>query len=734
MRGSIILVVVAFAAVAVSHTRGEQPTSVHELGSLMPEETERESTTTAALRAEILRLKNELERERSSHNKPPRHQRALFTTPAPTPLTAVPTPVTPVPTTASPSASPSASPVPTTEGITTHAQLMATIGDTENSEVVIEADIIFPSQAPVVITSGSVSLFGNGSDGGRVTLDGNGHSRLFYILGGTLHLTFLNLANGTVPSPLDDTGGSIYVTGGGVLVIRSCDIRGGGPGIDPYGQNAYGGGAIWLLGDGVGATGAFHDVVFSNFRGNWGSIIGVYDAGGADAMVEAHFFGCQFLDSTSFDGVGAIYLFDGPTGVKAGFYDCLFERNSGSTINLTFMANAVLIVRCIFRENVGTTNAYYPTAGAGGLLVGYGSNAEVIDCVFERNLGPQGNDGGGMSVYNGGSAIVRNTSFLSNESPGGFGGSFTVTASSSLVCIECYVGDQDIKQFSSFNIALISGGSSLVMYNSTFAETTSSDKGFSIGGGSSAAFYNSIFRDMVWNGGGMLFVSDATVLCVDCIFNDLQATRNSIFDLGTGGSLRLVRTAWRNNRATSQGGGGGMVYGGATLEIVDSDITGCVSGVGGAAVVKVLTGGSVTITDSRLDGNIGTHNGVIADLEDDTSTLRIVRSTITNTTGPFAIYVSTETDFSVQLDTVSVDSTFDILSHSAVLLQNCEGLSSTAIKNASIGACGLTSEFCIPELCIDKAVGIECACFVDGAPTVIIEMSDWTGFSAQTVT
>ena len=91
------------------------------------------------------------------------------------------------------------------------------------------------------------------------------------------------------------------------------------------------------------------------------------------------------------------------------------------------------------------------------------------------------------------------------------------------------------------------------------------------------------------------------------------------------------------------------VYGGGTLEILDRDIIGSVAGDNeGPAVLEVQSGGVAMTTDSRLDGNIGSQNGAIAIVEDDASTLRSVRSTITNTSGPFAINDETETDFSAQ--------------------------------------------------------------------------------------
>ena len=54
-RGSALLAAIALAAVAASHARGAQPTSVYVLGSLMSEEEESEPITTAC-RAELAGL------------------------------------------------------------------------------------------------------------------------------------------------------------------------------------------------------------------------------------------------------------------------------------------------------------------------------------------------------------------------------------------------------------------------------------------------------------------------------------------------------------------------------------------------------------------------------------------------------------------------------------------------------------------------------------------------------
>jgi hypothetical protein len=145
--------------------------------------------TTVALRGEITRLRKKLDECEAncncapSPNKPPQHQRALSATPAPTPLTPVP------------SIEPSVSSAPTSKE---WFELAAAVAATNEEDVVIDSDVMFPSQSPITIDSGRVvSIVGRSADdGGRVSLNGLSDSRFFVVDGGTLHLTHLNLING----------------------------------------------------------------------------------------------------------------------------------------------------------------------------------------------------------------------------------------------------------------------------------------------------------------------------------------------------------------------------------------------------------------------------------------------------------------------------------------------------------------------------------------------------------
>lgn len=78
-----------------------------------------------------------------------------------------------------------------------------------------------------------------------------------------------------------------------------------------------------------GSTGEFYDVVFSKLVAEWYAIIYVSD-GSSDALAEAHFFRCQFLDSGATTGVFVVGIaYDLAT---ASFYDSLFERNTNGAL------------------------------------------------------------------------------------------------------------------------------------------------------------------------------------------------------------------------------------------------------------------------------------------------------------------------------------------------------------------------------------------------------------------
>ena len=252
----------------------------------------------------------------------------------------------------------------------------------------------------------------------------------------------------------------------------------------------------------------------------------------------------------------------------------------------------------------------------------------------------------------------------------------------------------------------------------TFAESFSSGgRTFDIQGeGSVFAAYGSVFRDnYVSAASGWLEISEfARGSMADCLVTGNEAGMDTgVLRVLTGATLSVSRTTFRDNRAGYAGCFD--VTGLGTLTIVESDIVGC-SAVTHSGMLY-LTDGSVYITRCRMIGHGAGGSGSLARLASTSSFLRIVDSTISgmNTArGEFAIAVDTAPDFAVQLDTVVVDGSFDIFSHSKVLVQNCIGLNNTAVQNASVGTCQSTTDYCLAESCANDHVGIECICDIDG--------------------
>ena len=369
--------------------------------------------------------------------------------------TPAPTPITPIPTTASPSATPSVSPVPTTEGITTYSQLANAVADPANSEVIVEADVAFPVFSAIVVDSErSVSVVGRSAvDGGRVVFDGAGHSQHFYVTGGTLHIAFVDLVNGTAsqvetgcrPDLWKCAAGSILVTGGGRLVMRSCDVLGGG---GPDVRNAYMAGGMMISDD--DSTADFHNVTWSDLRAGM-YIPAVYAQGSIDEehAIIVNFYGCRILHNSAPAGAAVLI---GWTGVLAAFYDCLFENNDGTAL-ATWSSADVQIVRCTFRGNIGS-GEFWPEYSAAVVLVPLASKTTLIfDSVFERNIGSAvgSSGGGGALAIQGATVLLSNTSFLANTvlNAGYGGGAFHALGGAKVTVID---------SFALANLASQSGG------------------------------------------------------------------------------------------------------------------------------------------------------------------------------------------------------------------------------------------------------------------------------------
>ena len=218
--------------------------------------------------------------------------------------------------------------------------------------------------------------------------------------------------------------------------------------------------------------------------------------------------------------------------------------------------------------------------------------------------------------------------------------------------------------------------------------------------------------------GAFIVELKARASLTDClVVGNVAADDSGAFNIQGAASVSILRTTFDNNRVHSGYGGCFSVFAGSSLTIEDSQILNCWAGEHSG---MVYLAGTMTITGSRMAGNGAAGRSGLADLPESDSFLRIAGSTITDTysgVGEFAIDAVIQVPhFAILLDTVVVDGSLDIFSHSKVLIQNCDGFNSTAVQNASVGTCESTSDYCLAESCADERVGIDCICDVDGVP------------------
>ena len=575
----------------------------------------------------------------------PTHRRRTLATPAPTPLTPIPTPVTPVPTTATPSATPSASPVPTTAAITTYAQLDNAVADTANSEIIVAAPFAFPSQAPITIGADrTVSIAGSSAvGGGRVTLDGAGRSRLFWAKdGGSLSLSFLDLVNATAPGDLtsdcigdygDCWGATILVTSGGTLTVRSCLIRGGGPGESDAHGAAYVGAGVAVAEPGSNAE--FYDVDFQHLRGKYGGAFAAFYCS-EDLPCQISFRSCRFEKNV---GLGAAAALIGWTYISAYFYDTTFARNDG--IALFYYTGGGAIERCKFIENTGSQNSF-PALGGAGLVLGAGSPVDLRDCLFERNVGADGYPGGAASVSNSPSTW-RNVSFISNS-----GHNAAILSANNLASVTLIGCSARSNHGSTNGAGLWVENAELHVFNSTFAETTGDSYEAFRFVDAIISFHNSTIRDSFASAQPIL-VAESRGSFTDCrLLNNRALLTGGLMSVSRYSTVSILRTIVEDNSAGTSGGCFQIVSA-ASLTIEDSDIVNCRSGTFGGMAEVNDAGTSLTILNSRVSGSSAATKGSVAYVHAG-AVLRIAGSIITDSAdGSFAIYDASGIDFSVQV-------------------------------------------------------------------------------------
>jgi hypothetical protein len=276
----------------------------------------------------------------------------------------------------------------------------------------------------------------------RVTIAGQGNSRLFTVLPGVTNFTLQGLTlSGGLSGGQDANGGSIYISSGAVVKLTNCTFTGNGAvgtngvaGKDGNGGGNYGddgangtpgiealGGAIYNLGSLMVANTSFltNRAVGGNGGngGNGGSggfQGGNGGGGGAGAFAYGgaiYSLGTLWLTNCTFAGNSAA---GGNAGSGGASGDGAFGGNAGrgsaggsGSGAAVYSAQGLTAASCTFNANAaqsGTSTAGGTDSGGNGLN------------------GPRGPDslGGGICLQ--GSGTVNNCTFANNKVAGGTGG------------------------------------------------------------------------------------------------------------------------------------------------------------------------------------------------------------------------------------------------------------------------------------------------------------------------
>ena len=503
------------------------------------------------------------------------------------------------------------------------------------------------------------------------------------------------------------------------------------------------------------ATGDFYNVSFTDLHGGFGSAFYVGQSSDDDVASSVRFFGCQILRNSAREKFPVFVV--GWNFIRAELHDCLFANNEGTAL-LVWWSGDVRIVRCTFRENTGSPA--FPDFGSAVVIHNIASRSvSISDSLFERNIAtPESNSGGALTLAQG-TMLLTNVSFLANTALSVAGGAaLDIQKGAKVTMINCFALGNDAKTANRGGFYLLDsqlevinsecqrvgrgrgrqpacfrlpfcyrGGPTIVLSRTsvhlqpgTFAESHCNSHNFGVYG-ELAVFsaYNSVFRDNTAGDSAAIYLgSKARGSLTDCLVSGNVATSTTgALRVEGGATMSISRTTFRDNRAADWGGCFQIMSLG-TVTVDDSDIISCwCDGSGG---MSNMEDASLVITNSRLIGNGAAGKSGLARLGTAGSSVRIAGSTITGTSSgadAFAIHVGIGEpipDFALLLDTVVVDGSVDIISHTKVLVQNCKGFNSTAVQNASVGTCQSTTDYCLAESCSGDRVGINCICDVDG--------------------
>ena len=221
-------------------------------------------------------------------------------------------------------------------------------------------------------------------------------------------------------------------------MLRSCDIRGGGPGgksgdVLEHGY-AYMGAGVFVEGD--NSVGHFYNVSFTDLRAELCTAIYAQGSTDAESPIDIIIAGCEFLRNSA----GANIVTIGWSFVRAEISDTVFKGNIGNALLIYKNGNEndVQIVRCTFIENTGSGNGW---PGYGSSVV-INPNTEALvsisDCVFKGNIGDVSYTGGALTLVSG-HVLMHNVSLIENTASGSLGGGgLNVQSGAKVTAINCF--------------------------------------------------------------------------------------------------------------------------------------------------------------------------------------------------------------------------------------------------------------------------------------------------------
>ncbi|MEM7447627.1 MAG: choice-of-anchor Q domain-containing protein [Myxococcota bacterium] len=265
---------------------------------------------------------------------------------------------------------------------------------------------VVPIESPLSVRQSGTRLDG----GGRITLSGQGSSRVLQVHEGAAPVTLVGLS---ITSGSGDRGAGIQIHQNATVwldqVALTSNVATGETAAGAQPRN--GGGAIHI------APGARLVGLNTNFLNNRASFGGALWNQGETILFGGRLTSNLTLEEGLEQGGGI-----SATGGSLRMCQVRVENNSAAEGGAIFVdGGALRAERTHFVNN--TASGSVSQTGSGGAIRGMGSELSLSRCSFEGNISA---DSGGALALSGGASSIQNTSFIANAASGGSGGALYI--------------------------------------------------------------------------------------------------------------------------------------------------------------------------------------------------------------------------------------------------------------------------------------------------------------------